>query len=594
MHTDDDQPVDPQLISDLVDMIYAVAMDADHWPQLIQALSRTADRPADTGIPGNQESLLGEALLPHLERATTLARQLHQSHERNLSLESILDKIPIGIIILDPESKVLGKNLRADRILADNTGLSLEHDRLRSHSRETTTQLRKLVSQVCEASGTTEECARTHSVTGHKNTLPLSLLITPSPNLPSGQTRATVFIATPDAPAHIPLSRLQGLYGLTEAESKLVNGLVNGKDIESICKERGITRNTARTHLKAVFSKTRTSRQSELVRLVLLGPALTLENDTPPETDNRPGTLLPVDYAQGHDFRDHCIRLEDGRTLGYREYGKTNGMPVVLMHTMPASHQQMHPDTSLPGRLGIRLIVPDRPGIGLSSPQPGRSIPDWRDDFRQLARHTGLKKFGVVGYGSGTPYALCIAAAFPDAVKHVAIASAVVNDYSLRDLRGIGMIQRMLYTTARTMPSLLIQLIRQGAHAAQKNPDRYIDILMNNNAAPDREALDDPAVKHNLKSGYLDTSNDEGRHMAEDSLLQIKPWGFDLNTVKADVHIWHGKQNQQNPLVFSRRLADRIPRCQLNHLPDAGHFLIYSNYWPEILCHAAGIQEAYA
>ena len=64
---------------------------------------------------------------------------------------------------------------------------------------------------------------------------------------------------------------LRTLYGLTEAEGELVNLLCEGLSLDEAARHRGVTVNTARSQLKQVFSKTSTSRQSELVRLVLVG-----------------------------------------------------------------------------------------------------------------------------------------------------------------------------------------------------------------------------------------------------------------------------------------------------------------------------------
>jgi pimeloyl-ACP methyl ester carboxylesterase len=35
--------------------------------------------------------------------------------------------------------------------------------------------------------------------------------------------------------------------------------------------------------------------------------------------------------------------------------------------------------------LGVRIISPDRPGLGLSDPKVGRTLLDWADDIKQVA-----------------------------------------------------------------------------------------------------------------------------------------------------------------------------------------------------------------
>ena len=56
------------------------------------------------------------------------------------------------------------------------------------------------------------------------------------------------------------------LYGLTRAESRLAEALLAGQSLEDYGDRAGLTRNTLKTHLRSLFSKTDTARQSELVR----------------------------------------------------------------------------------------------------------------------------------------------------------------------------------------------------------------------------------------------------------------------------------------------------------------------------------------
>ena len=63
------------------------------------------------------------------------------------------------------------------------------------------------------------------------------------------------------------------LYGLTAAEASFTLDLLEGKGLSWAASQNGVSLNTARTHLKHVFEKTRTHRQAELVRLILRSPA---------------------------------------------------------------------------------------------------------------------------------------------------------------------------------------------------------------------------------------------------------------------------------------------------------------------------------
>ena len=62
-------------------------------------------------------------------------------------------------------------------------------------------------------------------------------------------------------------------------------------------------------------------------------------------------------------------------------------------------------------RQGARLIAVDRPGLGASDPDPGRTLTDWVSDVSHLASVLGLGGgFGLVGFSQGAPFALAYAA----------------------------------------------------------------------------------------------------------------------------------------------------------------------------------------
>ncbi|TPL46401.1 helix-turn-helix transcriptional regulator [Mesorhizobium sp. B2-4-6] len=80
--------------------------------------------------------------------------------------------------------------------------------------------------------------------------------------------QAVVVILDPDSDPQPPEAILRSCFGLTAAEAGLARHISSGRKLESIADELGIRYETARNHLKAVFAKTQTHRQSELVALL--------------------------------------------------------------------------------------------------------------------------------------------------------------------------------------------------------------------------------------------------------------------------------------------------------------------------------------
>lgn len=63
------------------------------------------------------------------------------------------------------------------------------------------------------------------------------------------------------------------LFDMTATEARITSLLTDGLDINEVCKELKVTCNTVRTHLKHIFSKTDTHRQSELITLIAKLPS---------------------------------------------------------------------------------------------------------------------------------------------------------------------------------------------------------------------------------------------------------------------------------------------------------------------------------
>ena len=109
---------------------------------------------------------------------------------------------------------------------------------------------------------------------------------------------------------------------------------------------------------------------------------------------------------------DHLVKLNDGRSLAYAEWGDPDGRPVVLFSGTPSS-RLLCPDADATEALGVRLITVDRPGYGRPDPDPKHSLLTWADDYAALHRLLGLPPCPVVGWSGGGPHALACAVRAP-------------------------------------------------------------------------------------------------------------------------------------------------------------------------------------
>lgn len=90
------------------------------------------------------------------------------------------------------------------------------------------------------------------------------------------------------------------------------------------------------------------------------------------------------------------LTLPDGRQLGFAQYGLLTGKPVFYCHGLPGSRVEaghLHEEAFA---TGVRIIATDRPGMGLSTPQPDRTLLDHPKDLELLADHLKLSEYGVL------------------------------------------------------------------------------------------------------------------------------------------------------------------------------------------------------
>jgi hypothetical protein len=119
-------------------------------------------------------------------------------------------------------------------------------------------------------------------------------------------------------------------------------------------------------------------------------------------TDNLVSPLAaPISEPPTSRFRldndsSDTLTLLDGRKLGYAQYGSQTGRAILYLHGLPGSRIEAAAFNELGLKLGARIIATDRPGIGWSSPHPGRTLLDYPKDLEYLAKHLELDEYCVL------------------------------------------------------------------------------------------------------------------------------------------------------------------------------------------------------
>jgi pimeloyl-ACP methyl ester carboxylesterase len=278
-------------------------------------------------------------------------------------------------------------------------------------------------------------------------------------------------------------------------------------------------------------------------------------------------------------------KMRDGRTLAYSEYGSPDGQPVIYCHGVPSSRVEgdLIVNVETATALGLRVIIPDRPGIGQSDARPGRKIVDWPDDVLDLAKTLGLERFAVLGSSGGAPYAAVCGARIADRVRVVGILGGIAPPDAPGVLASMPGPLRMMFLLARRAPAVLRGLYRLNLRAMQRGRERARQRMATWAPEPDRKLLERPEIGDGFMACFEEACRHGVRGAVEDTALIARPWGFDLTTIAVPVLLWHGEQDRNVPVASGRYLAGAIPRCRATFYPNDGHLSVPLSHQEEIL-----------
>lgn len=278
---------------------------------------------------------------------------------------------------------------------------------------------------------------------------------------------------------------------------------------------------------------------------------------------------------------DRTLRLPSGRTVGFADHGHPGDTAVIWCHGGPGS--RLEPAYVAPAAVeaGLRLVGIDRPGYGLSTPAPGRTIGGWVPEALTVADHLGIERFVTVGISTGGAYALALAAVAPDRVLGVVPCCAMTD---------------MRHRPARATVS------RPHAHAVWEAPDRASAMaaavashgvdgsrIVDAAEGPPLAASDlAMLVDHpfgRLWTAALPTMFAQGvEGYTDDRLADGAGWtSFDLSAVTCPVIVLHGAADVIADPVHARHTAAIVAHARLRLVDGLGHFSIQDQLVPTIV-----------
>ncbi len=286
---------------------------------------------------------------------------------------------------------------------------------------------------------------------------------------------------------------------------------------------------------------------------------------------------------KGPSKASYRVKVGQGRQLGVVEYGDPLGFPVFYFHGLPACRLEATILNDHASRSHCRLIAVDRPGIGLSSPQPGRTILSWVDDVRRLANSVieDNGAFSILGFSSGSPYAIACAHRLRSVgLKRVTIVSGVKSPEFSHVPDGNG---GRLLALMRRRPKLARKLLTVFENRCRRWPAKAVNRMTKKMACADQHLLHNPAYRDAFLQAVHQSMRQGPCGILEDALLLTSCWNIPLGEINLPVSIWHGACDQTIPVAASLKLAEHIPESHLTIVANQGHVSLLRTSGHEML-----------
>lgn len=269
------------------------------------------------------------------------------------------------------------------------------------------------------------------------------------------------------------------------------------------------------------------------------------------------------------------LRLEDGRTIDYEEWGDPRGAPLISLHGTPGCRLNRPAEEAKLQAAHVHLVTYDRPGYGGSDRCRGRAVADCVGDLEAVANACGFDRFALIGGSGGGPHALAAAAGLGGRVSRALciVGVAPCDAVDLEFFSGMDPAKVIEFGWAlEGEDRLAVELEREareiGARVAQ-DPTRMLETY----DLPDSDlaTLADPRVQQVMRESTGEMFARGVGGWVDDGLAFTRPWGFDLSQISVPVEIRFGDSDVLVPAGHGRWLASHVPGATVTIDTGRGH-----------------------
>ena len=274
------------------------------------------------------------------------------------------------------------------------------------------------------------------------------------------------------------------------------------------------------------------------------------------------------------------LTMPDGRAVGYADFGPADAAAVLWCHGGPGSRLEPLADAPAAREAGYRFIGVDRPGYGLSTPQPGRTIAGWVPDGLAVLDALGVERCIVAGISTGGAYALALAAAAPERVTGV-IACCALTD--MRWAQGRARQEQLMegiWDAPDRGAAIELAVERLGADGSKMfTPPADAPPL----PAADQALLSDPVWLAAMAEAAPQMFAHGVQGYVDDRIADGVGWeSFDVSAVRAPTVVLHGSDDSIVNIEQAHHTAGLVPGARLKIVEGLAHLSIIGQIVPTL------------
>ena len=268
----------------------------------------------------------------------------------------------------------------------------------------------------------------------------------------------------------------------------------------------------------------------------------------------------------------------DGREVVYAVWGDPSGFPIMALHGTPGCRLNRWPDEEVYRGLGACFVTHDRAGYGRSTRRRGRSVAAEVDDVGLIADELGFERFAVTGGSGGGPHSLACAALLPDRVVRAVCVVGVAPF-------GTPGLEREAWLAGQDPENVKeVEWTEAGEDVLARELERVQATMLERVAVDpstvlgdfelsesDRAQLARPEVMEMIRMATAEQAVNGVWGWVDDNLALLRPWGFDVATIRVPVLVRYGMTDVLAPPAHGEWLAANVPGCIVKIDDTAGH-----------------------